>query len=1411
MANYEILIKAILDKANLQTQITQVQNQMNTVGGGKGGITLINAASNNAEIEKVKQKVMSLRNDVASFNKVSIISNDAGAMTGAMAEYVDNAGMIKQMQLEIKAGTTDWAMSQEKVTDNIKQTTAEVKKLENEWAAAEKQHMADLQTSAKIEDDNFNRIQRNKLNYEQSWNDAHTENINRDQEVANRQNKQYDTIAKAQIAAAQDVRNEEAKTFEEGRKHNAENLNNSKLREKAINDYTNKLRVLQANSKTAFTNPQVKTDLMAFNAELDKVKSGAGNLDVLDNSFNNLNSSVKVVNKTGNDFLTLAENAVKKVLIWAGATTLLYGSLQQIEKAVQYVRDLDKEMTNIQLVTGQSSKEIGELATQYNKLATNLSVSTLTVAKGALEWQRAGYTSAEAMKLLGESTMLATLGNMDAEKSTKTLISTLKGFGLEVSDAGDVIDKLVMLDNKYAVSVASIGDALAESSSVAKQAGVTFDELASYVAVVAAATQQSGDTVGQAFKTIMTRFTNVKAGAEFDNMGESINNSEKVLNSFNISLRDSAKEFRPMGDVINDIAAKWEDLTTVERAQIATAAAGTRQQNYWMALMENFPEVIRAQGLELTATGLRLERYKIYQESVAASTNRMTAAWEKLVITTINSGLVKFFIDAGTASLGAIDSMGGLVPILTDILGIIILIKAQQIGMIFTSLTGAAFNLVTIFQGALFNTGALLPALVSLVNPITAIGLAIVAVVGAWNQWNEQITKTQNAGMGATENAWKTFFESAISNGMNASQVLDEYQKAVARVNEEHAKGGIIASLFVDKEKIIKQGLQATIDALGKSSTSWDEYQKNVSKAIEIAESKISKSGDIYREFNADITKDIKILTEAQLEQNKALAKTSTSGTPGGAIPIVKTLEELKKLLDEDMNGLSSLNDQMNTLIENYGKYGQLGLDQVAQLRTAFGEDYVKALYTENGQIKLNEEALKSLVIAKAMDAWATANKAYITAIDTGATKENIAALKEQAEILGIYYNQLKDGTTLSVKSAEAQKKSQDDILKMTIDMIKQRKEAEKDALQDQLKAFKDSIDARKDALQKQADSEKQHLQDQLDGYKAIIQAEKDLIDQRAREEDFQDKVGEKNKQISDIDAQLLAMQFDNSEEAKAKRLQLEDEKTKVLKELGKIQKDNTIENQKEALDKEINGYETGIKAKQTIIERNLVAQKAALDQEYKDFEANINAKIAKIDDYLKQSGTITSDAMALMNTKTDAFYQSLLDWNQKYGTSVQKNIIDLLNEAFGIQLMLNSMGGFGGGSYSGGNTGGGGTGPIGTPGYNYYSPPEYHHDGADSGFVGQLPKLKSNEQFAVLMKGEGVFKPNQMDNFMKNVLPNIAGTGRGDTNIELNLNVAGSLDKSVLPNLKEVVLSAVNSALSDRGTRRNAFSFSGG
>ena len=77
---------------------------------------------------------------------------------------------------------------------------------------------------------------------------------------------------------------------------------------------------------------------------------------------------------------------------------------------------------------------------------------------------------------------------------------------------------------------------------------------------------------------MFARLQKVAAGAKVDEEGESLNEVETVLTRLGIALRDSQDSFRNMGEVLDEVGAKWKEFNSVDQAQIATAIAGKQSR-----------------------------------------------------------------------------------------------------------------------------------------------------------------------------------------------------------------------------------------------------------------------------------------------------------------------------------------------------------------------------------------------------------------------------------------------------------------------------------------------------------------------------------------------------------------------------------------------------------------------------------------------------------------------------------------------------------------------------------------------------------------------------------------------------------------------------------------------------------------
>jgi hypothetical protein len=204
--------------------------------------------------------------------------------------------------------------------------------------------------------------------------------------------------------------------------------------------------------------------------------------------------------------------AIVRSIEWGIAMGGIYGSLHKIREGIEFIKDLNKNITNIRVVTGMTSQEMNSLSENYNNIAKEMGATTNELMQGATEWFRQGKSLVETEELVKASIIESKLAAIDSAQATEYLTAILNGFKLESKDVIGVIDQMVAVDNATATSVAELSIALQRSSNSAQQAGVSFSRLLGYISTVSSVTRKSASTIGESFKTIFARMGDVKAG-----------------------------------------------------------------------------------------------------------------------------------------------------------------------------------------------------------------------------------------------------------------------------------------------------------------------------------------------------------------------------------------------------------------------------------------------------------------------------------------------------------------------------------------------------------------------------------------------------------------------------------------------------------------------------------------------------------------------------------------------------------------------------------------------------------------------------------------------------------------------------------------------------------------------------------
>lgn len=348
-----------------------------------------------------------------------------------------------------------------------------------------------------------------------------------------------------------------------------------------------------------------------------------------------------------------------------GLQMLRQAVVQTFKEAVQYSTAFYDKLNEIRIVTGKTEEEATQLGTQFRNMAQELSVSSSDLIEGAITYYRQGLDDDQVAERLRYTTMYAKNANIDFAAAAEYITAVTNSLGVS---AQKVADTFLYLGDNAATSGSEIGQAMEKSAATATAAGLSFEMLGAYIATVSEKTRQDAGTIGTALNAIMSRLTQIKEKGYNDEDETKVNDISKALSKVGIALLDNNGDWRDMETIFDEIAQKWDTLDDKTKNYLATTIANTRQKNVFYTLMDDLSNaydstesISRAMELyqgALNSAGTAAQKYTVYQDSVTAAHDRMSASLEKLYAM-FDANIMKGLYKAGG------DFFGGLYRLIT--------------------------------------------------------------------------------------------------------------------------------------------------------------------------------------------------------------------------------------------------------------------------------------------------------------------------------------------------------------------------------------------------------------------------------------------------------------------------------------------------------------------------------------------------------------------------------------------------------------------------------------------------------------------------------------------------------------------------------------------------------------------------
>ena len=379
--------------------------------------------------------------------------------------------------------------------------------------------------------------------------------------------------------------------------------------------------------------------------------------------------------------------------------TTYFSAYEMISMASQAIRsmyddvvEVDTAMTNLYKVTDKTAGRYEQFLTSASKNSQELGRSLSGFIDQTANWAKMGFDLDEAEELAKLSSIYANVADLDDATAVSDLVTVMKAYGIEASNAITIVDSLNKISNEFAVTASGLGEGLTKAAASMATSGVSFEKTIAMLTGISEITQ-SPEEAGNFLKVAVMRIQGMKG--ELEELGEEVDDSvdsiskvqTQILNLTHgkVNIFDDNGEFRDYFEILDDIAGVVDDLASTDRASLYEILFGKQRANQGAALIKAFQsgQVDKAYKAALDSEGSAYAEQAKWADSLKAKLGTLQAAWQSLSKSVLDSDFLKWLIDTGTDLTNVLDDIinkAGVLPtLLTTLSGGMSLFKNKGI------------------------------------------------------------------------------------------------------------------------------------------------------------------------------------------------------------------------------------------------------------------------------------------------------------------------------------------------------------------------------------------------------------------------------------------------------------------------------------------------------------------------------------------------------------------------------------------------------------------------------------------------------------------------------------------------------------------------------------------------------------
>lgn len=162
--------------------------------------------------------------------------------------------------------------------------------------------------------------------------------------------------------------------------------------------------------------------------------------------------------------------------MWFSTTRIIMMVYSNIRKMISASIELDKSMTQLQIVTKENDETMTKFGNTAANTARKIGSSITDFTSSVTTFARLGYSIGESSQLAEFTAMLQNVGDIDVAEAQEAITSIVKAFNIGTDQIESVMDKMVVSGNQFPISVSEIAVGMKNASSALAAAGNSFDQ-----------------------------------------------------------------------------------------------------------------------------------------------------------------------------------------------------------------------------------------------------------------------------------------------------------------------------------------------------------------------------------------------------------------------------------------------------------------------------------------------------------------------------------------------------------------------------------------------------------------------------------------------------------------------------------------------------------------------------------------------------------------------------------------------------------------------------------------------------------------------------------------------------------------------------------------------------------------------